>query len=221
MNHVWPITLDANKDLIPEITRSVLVSWRYLRVSKEEFQMKQNLLRKLYTDELKVLYSAENQFARTLARLSKEATSHDLRAGFEALIRQTREHVARLARIFETLAESPEGKHFKGMAGLIREDTEMMADDREPQELDVRLIAAVRRAEHYEMAGYGCVHTYARLLGENEAALLLEQTLNEEKVTDAKLTELAETIIIEAMELEDPAPAEKGLRKYLEKSAGA
>ena len=72
-----------------------------------------------------------------------------------------------------------------------------------------------------EMAGYGCVHTYARLLGENEAALLLEQTLNEEKDTDAKLTELAETIIIEAMELEDPTPAEKGLRKYLRKSAGA
>jgi len=75
VNHVWPISLDASKDLIPEITRSVLVSWQYLRVSKEEFQMKQNLLRKLYTDELKVLYSAENQFARTLARLSKEACS--------------------------------------------------------------------------------------------------------------------------------------------------
>jgi ferritin-like metal-binding protein YciE len=188
---------------------------------KEEFEMKQNLLRKIYIHELKVLYSAENQFARTLARLSKEATSPDLRTGFEALIRQTREHVARLARIFEALAESPEGKHFKGMAGLIREDTGMIADDREPQELDVRLIAAARRAEHYEMAGYGCVHTYARLLGENEAALLLEQTLNEEEDTDAKLTELAETIIIEAMELEDPTPAEKGLRKYLKKSAGA
>jgi ferritin-like metal-binding protein YciE len=76
--------------------------------------------------------------------LSKEATSHDLRAGFEALIRQTREHVARLARILRLLLRSPEGKHFKGMAGLIREDTEMIADDQEPQELDVRLIAAVR-----------------------------------------------------------------------------
>ena len=183
--------------------------------------MKQNLLRKLYIDELKVLYSAENRFARTLGRLSKEATSQDLRAGFEALIKETRKHVARLAGIFKALAESPEGKHFKGIAGLIREDTKMIADDREPQALDVRLIAEIRRAEHYEMAGYGCVHTYARLLGENEAALLLEQTLNDEKVTDAKLTELAETIIIEAMELEDLTPAEKGVRKYLEKSTGA
>jgi len=129
--------------------------------------------------------------------------------------------VARLARIFEALAESPEGKHCKGMAGLIREETEMIADDREPQELDVRLIAAARRAEHYGMAGYGCVHTYARLLGDNEAALLLEQTLNEEKDTDAKLTAFAETTIIEALELEDPTPAEEGLRKYLKKSAGA
>jgi ferritin-like metal-binding protein YciE len=183
--------------------------------------MKQNLLRKLYIDELRALYSAENQFARTIARFSKEATSPDLRVGFETLIRQTREHVARLARIFEALAESPEGKHFKGMAGLIREDIEIIAEHPQSQESDVRLIAAVRRAEHYEMAGYGCVHTYARLLGENEAALLLEQTLNEEKVTDAKFTELAETIVIEVMELEDPTPAEKGLRKYLEKSAGA
>lgn len=216
---MWPAIPAMNKDLIPEIT-SFLVTWRYSRVLKKELQMKQNLLRKIYIDELKVLYSAENQFARTLARLSKEATSPDLRAGFEALIRQTREHVARLARILAALAESPEGKHFKGMAGLIREDTEMIADDREPQELDVRLIAAARRAEHYGMAGYGCVHTYARLLGENEAAMLLEQTLNEERDTDAKLTELAETTIIEAMELEDPTPAEKGLRKYLKKSAG-
>ncbi len=183
--------------------------------------MRQNLLRTLYIDELRVLYSAENQFAKTLARLSNEATSPDLRAGFEALIRQTREHVARLARIFEALAESPKGKHFKGMAGLIREDTESIADHREPQELDVRLIAAARRAEHYEMAGYGCVYTYARLLGENEAALLLEQTLKEEKETDTKLAELSETIIIEAMELEDPTPAEKGFGKYLKKSASA
>ena len=181
--------------------------------------MKQNLLRRLYVDELKVLYSAENQFARTLARLSKEATSPDLRAGFEALIRQTREHVARLAKIFEAIAESPEGKHFTGMESLIREGREITAGDPEPQELDVRLISVVRRAEYYEMAGYGCVHTYARLLGENEAALLLKQTLNEEKETDAKLTELAETMIIEAMEFEDPTPAEKGLRKYLKKSA--
>jgi ferritin-like metal-binding protein YciE len=181
--------------------------------------MKQNLLKKLYVDELKVLYSAENQFARTLASLSKKATSPELRAGFEALIGQAREHLARLAEIFEALAESPEGKHFKGMASVTSQGREITTDDPEPQELDVRLISAARRAEHYEMAGYGCVHTYARLLGENEAALLLEQTLNEEKETDAKLTELAETIIIEAMEFEGPTPAEKGLRKYLRKSA--
>jgi ferritin-like metal-binding protein YciE len=181
--------------------------------------MKQNLLRKLYVDELSVLYSAQNQLVKVLARLAKSTESPDLHAGFQALIKQTQEHVMRLERIFDALAESPKGKHFKGMEGLTRDGGEVTAGDLEPQELDLRRISAVRRFEHYEMASYGSVCTYARLLGENEAASLLEQTLNEEKEADTKLTELAETIIIEVMELEDSTPAEKGLRKYLKKSA--
>ena len=123
--------------------------------------------------------------------------------------------------IFEALAESAQGKRCKGMEGLLREENEMIAEDAQPQELDMRLISAAQSVGHYEMAGYGCVLTYARLLGEDEAASLLKQTLNEEIETDAKLTKLAETIIIEAMELEDSAPAEKGFRKYLTKSARA
>ncbi len=181
--------------------------------------MKQNLLRTLYVDELKYLYSAENQLAKALTKWAKAATSPDLRAGFEGHIRQTREHVSRLAMIFEPFAESPLGRHCKGVASLIREGAEKTAGDPKPLELDVRLISAAQRVEHYEIAGYGCVRTYAWLLGENEAAGILEQTLGEKKETDAILIKLAETILIEAIELEDSTPAEKGYRKYLKKSA--
>jgi ferritin-like metal-binding protein YciE len=181
--------------------------------------MKENLLRKVYIDELKDLYSAENQLVKALANLAKGATSPELRAGFEGLIRQTKGHAARLAKILEALAESPTGKHCKSMEGLLREVIQMNAEDPEALESGVRLISAAQRVEHYELAGYGSVRTYARMLGENEAALLLEQILNEEKETDAKLTELAETIIIEALELENSTLPEKTFRKYLKKSA--
>jgi ferritin-like metal-binding protein YciE len=180
--------------------------------------MKQNLLRKIYIDELRNLYNSDHQLVKALVKLAKAGTSPAVREGFEALIGQTQEHVARLAKIFEALAESPKGKPFTGMEGLIKE-ADAIAEDLEPAELDVRLIFAAQRLEHYEMAGYRCVHTYAMLLGENEAASLLKQTLNEEKGVDARLTDLAETIIIEAMALENATAAEKALRKYLKKSA--
>jgi ferritin-like metal-binding protein YciE len=143
--------------------------------------MKQNSLRKLYVDKLKDLYSAENKLVKALAKLEKAATSPDLRVGFEGQIRQTREHVARLAMIFQALAESPRGKRYKVMEDLIREGSEMIAEVPQSQELDMRLISVVQCVKHHEMAGYGCVRTYARLLGDDEAASLLEQTLNEEK----------------------------------------
>ncbi|MGB7027455.1 MAG: ferritin-like domain-containing protein [Candidatus Acidiferrum sp.] len=157
-----------------------------------------NRLKHLYVEELKDLYSAENQMVKALPKMIKAATSKDLRAGFEGHLEQTKGHVSRLEEIFKALGESPKGKKCKGMEGLIKEGGEMIEEDPAPEELDAGLISAAQRVEHYEIAGYGCVRTYAKLLGENEAEALLQETLEEEKKTDAKLTQLAENINLEA-----------------------
>jgi ferritin-like metal-binding protein YciE len=160
--------------------------------------MKSNRLRHLYIEELKDLYSAENQLVKALPKMAKAATAPELRAGFEEHLGQTKEHVARLERIFKALGESPTGKKCKGMEGLIKEGAEMIAEDPAPEELDAGLISAAQRVEHYEMAGYGCVSTYATLLGDAQAASLLRETLEEERATDQKLTELSADINVEA-----------------------
>jgi ferritin-like metal-binding protein YciE len=165
--------------------------------------MKENLLRKLYIDELKDLYNAENQLLKALPKMAKAATAADLKAGFEEHLTQTKEHVARLEKIFDGLGQSPKGKHCNGMEGLIKEGGEIIEEAPEPEELNAGLIAAAQRVEHYEMAGYGCVRTYATLLGDGAAAALLDKTLEEEKQTDAKLTKLAEQINVEAMNAGD------------------
>jgi ferritin-like metal-binding protein YciE len=165
--------------------------------------MKVNRLRHLYVDELKDLYSAENQLVKALPKMAKASGSQDLRAGFEAHLEQTKEHVARLEKIFKSLGESPKGKKCKGMEGLIKEGGELIEEDPAPEELDAGLISAAQRVEHYEIAGYGCVSAYAKLLGEDEATSLLRQTLEEEKETDKKLTQLAGHINIEAANSEE------------------
>jgi len=160
--------------------------------------METNRLKHLYVEELKDLYSAENQMVKALPKMIKAATSEDLRAGFEEHLEQTKGHVSRLEEIFKALGESPKGKKCKGMEGLIKEGGEMIEEDPAPEELDAGLISAAQRVEHYEIAGYGCVSTYAKLLGEDGAESLLRETLEEEKKTDSKLTELAESINLEA-----------------------
>src|SRR5580693_2528561 len=146
-----------------------------------EMKMEMSRLKHLYIGELKDLYSAENQLVKALPKMAKAATSPDLRAGFEGHLEQTKEHVARLEKIFKALGESPAGKDCKGMEGLIKEGAEMIEEDRAPEELDAGLISAAQRVEHYEMAGYGCVSAYAKLLGEEQALALLRQTFEEEK----------------------------------------
>jgi ferritin-like metal-binding protein YciE len=187
--------------------------------------MKESLLKKLYVDELKDIYSAENQLIKALPQMAKAATSPDLRAGFEEHLEQTKGHVERLEKIFESLDESPKGKTCKGMQGLIEEGKEMIDEDLESEELDAGLISAAQRVEHYEMAAYGCVRTYAKLLGENEAESILDETYNEEKETDEKLTELAESINVEALqagdEEDEEEPAEKAPKKAKRKGASA
>jgi ferritin-like metal-binding protein YciE len=155
-------------------------------------------LRHLYTEELKDLYSAEGQLVKALPKMAKASTSPELRAGFEKHPKQTQEHVSRLEKIFGNLGERPKGKKCKGMEGLITEGAEMIEEHDKSEMRDAGLISAAQRVEHYEIAGYGCVKTYATLLGDDEAAALLEQTLAEEKETDQKLTQLAEKINVEA-----------------------
>ena len=180
--------------------------------------MQENQLKELYVEELKDIYSAENQLVKALPKMAKAATSEDLRAGFEEHLEQTKEHVARLEKIFKALGESPKGKTCKGMQGLITEGSEMIEEDPEPEMLDAGLISAAQRVEHYEIAAYGCVATYAELLGEDDAAELLRTTENEEKETDEKLTELSKELNVIA---ENASTPENGAKKPAMKSRTA
>jgi ferritin-like metal-binding protein YciE len=165
--------------------------------------MKKNLLQKLYADELKDLYSAENQLVKALPKMASAATAPKLRSGFNKHLKQTKQHVARLEKIFKKMKEGPNGKHCSGMEGLIKEGSELIAEGPDSEQLDAGLIAAAQHVEHYEMAGYGCVHNYARLLGEKQAAAILARTYKEEKETDKSLSSLAKTINVEAMDTEE------------------
>lgn len=152
----------------------------------------------LYVDELRDLLDAENQLVKALPKMAEAATSSSLRSGIEQHLEQTRNHAQRLKQILEALGEEPKGKKCKGMNGIIAEGKELLGEDFEGALMDSAIISAAQRVEHYEIAAYGCVREYAQLLGENEAVSLLGQTLEEEKETDKKLTELAHTVNQEA-----------------------
>jgi ferritin-like metal-binding protein YciE len=151
-------------------------------------------LRELYIDELRDLYSAETQLVKALPKMAKAASNDQLREAFEEHLRQTSGHVSRLEQIFEQLEEKPSGKKCLGMEGLVKEGAETMREDYTEVVKDAAIIGAAQRVEHYEMAGYGTVRALAQLLGENEQVSLLEQTLQEEKQADQKLTQLSEEI---------------------------
>lgn len=150
-------------------------------------------LRELFVDELKDLYNAENQLVKALPKMAKAAESPELRAGFEEHLEQTKGHVDRLESIFSKLGENPKGKKCKGMEGLVEEGAEAIEEYEGPVR-DAALIGGAQRVEHYEMAGYGTVVAMAKQLGESKHAQLLEETLEEEKETDAKLTSLSEKV---------------------------
>jgi ferritin-like metal-binding protein YciE len=185
--------------------------------------MEHKALKELFIDELKDIYSAENQLIKALPKMAKAATSDDLRAGFEAHLEQTKQHARRIEEICTELGEKPTGKKCAGMEGLIDEGKEMM-DEFEDDVLDAAMISAAQRVEHYEIAAYGTVRTYAELLGHDRAVELLEQTLEEEKETDQKLTDLAGTINVEAVGTEgaeDEEEADMNARKQKSKAARA
>jgi len=172
--------------------------------------MQHNALMELYVDELKDLYDAENRLLKAIPKMAKAATSEKLRSGFEEHLEQTRGHVDRLKEIVDNLDEKPSGKKCAGMMGIIKEGEEIMEEDFEGEVMDAALISAAQRVEHYEIAAYGCVRTWADLLGENEGSALLEKTLEEEKETDEKLTQLAEEINVQAKESGEGEEGEEG-----------
>lgn len=160
--------------------------------------MQMDTLTKLYIDELKDLWSAEKQILQALPRMIKAASAKPLKQGFRTHERQTREHVRRLERILKSLGSSPRGKKCVGMEGLLKEGSELIQERPEADVLDAGLISAAQHVEHYEMAGYGTVRTWARLLGHRDHARLLQQTLDEEGATDRALTKLSGAINLAA-----------------------
>ena len=158
--------------------------------------MKLNTIEDLLLHELKDLFSAENQLVKALPKMAKAATNPDLKAGFEEHLEQTQGHVERLEEIAEIIGKKLTGHKCKAMEGLVEEGSELISEDAEDSVRDAGLIGAAQRVEHYEIAGYGTARALAQKLGHEDIAELLEQTLDEEKETDEKLTELAESIIV-------------------------
>lgn len=154
-----------------------------------------NPLEELLQDELKDLYSAENQIIKALPKMAKTAASPELRRAFERHLEETRRQVERLEQIGEELEMKLTGKKCKGMEGLIAEGRELMEEDLEDDALDAGLIGAAQKVEHYEIAAYGTARTHAEMLGYRRVAKLLQQTLNEEGATDKRLTQLAESVV--------------------------
>ena len=165
-------------------------------------------LKVLYIDELKDIYNAENQLVKALPKMAKAASSEELKKGFLEHLEQTKGHVQRLEKVFQALDESPKGKKCKGMEGLIEEGSEAMEEDFEGAVMDAALIGAAQRVEHYEIAAYGTAIAFAKALGESQAADILGETLDQEKETDEKLTELSEIINAQAIEGSDEADEE-------------
>jgi len=161
--------------------------------------MAQQTLQTLYVSQLKDLYSAEQQLVKALPKLAKSAESEELSEAFTNHLEETKNQVSRLEQIFESLEENPKGKKCAGMEGLVKEGSETI-DEFEGSVLDAALISAAQRVEHYEIAGYGSVCTYAELLDRSEGLGLLKETLEEEKRADEKLNEISEDINQQAMD---------------------
>jgi ferritin-like metal-binding protein YciE len=159
---------------------------------EETSMAKSGTLHDAFIDELRDTYDAERQITKALPKMIKACTSEELRAAFESHLEETRGQVERLEQVFELIDEKARGKHCEGMAGIVEEGKTMMEEEFDGTTMDAVLIASAQRVEHYEMAAYGTLVAWARDMGHNDAAELLEQTLNEEKAADEKLTTIAE-----------------------------
>jgi len=148
----------------------------------------------LFVEELKDIYSAETQITKTLPKLVKAASTPDLKSAFEHHLKETEGHVERLDKVFKILGMSPKGKTCDGMKGILAEGAEVLRETQAGDIRDAALISAAQRVEHYEMAAYGSVRSYAENLSQQEIAGLLEETLEEEKAADKKLTEISHNV---------------------------
>ena len=151
-------------------------------------------IEKLFVEELKDLYSAEKQITKTLPKLAKAASSNELRSAFEHHLKETEGHVQRLDQMFEALGVSPSGKACEGMKGVLEEGAQLLHETEAGDVRDEALIAGAQRVEHYEMAAYGTVRSYAEQLGQPQIVQLLQKTLDEEKAADRKLTSIAQKV---------------------------
>lgn len=156
--------------------------------------MSVDTIEKLFVEELKDLYSAENQITKALPKLIDAASSSDLRQALAKHLQETEGQIQRLEQICEILGTSPKGKSCEGMKGVLDEGSSMVKDAAEGEVRDAAMISAAQRVEHYEMAAYGTVRSYAQLLGQQEVARLLEKTLEEEKAADHKLTQISQAV---------------------------
>jgi len=175
-------------------------------------------LRETFLDELADIYDAEKQILKALPKMAQAALHEDLRHGFEEHLEQTEAQVERLEQVFEVIGEEPKGKGCKAMEGILKEGDELIKE----QQGDAALICAAQKVEHYEIASYGSLQSWARILGEEEAADLLEETLDEERDTDERLTEIAESAINldENEEEDEDEEQEQNQEQPPKKSAG-
>ena len=170
-------------------------------------------LHELFLEQLRDLYSAETQLVKALPEMAQAANEPVLKEGFETHLEETKGHVQRLEEIFSDLDEKPTGKTCRAMEGLIKEGKETINEEASPEVKDAALIAAAQRVEHYEIAGYGTVRTYANLMGHSEAAALLQATLDEEAATNQKLTSVSETLNVRV-----PAGHKRGMTPHKSKA---
>jgi ferritin-like metal-binding protein YciE len=179
----------------------------------------------LFEDELKDIYDAEKQITKALPKMMKKAGADELRSAFQEHLQQTEQHIERLEQVFELLELPARGKKCLGMQNLIKEGQEMMSEAEDDDTRDALMIAAAQKVEHYEIAAYGTLRVWANLLGHDDAASLFEETLDEEKETDQRLTMIAESFVNQAAadeedEEEMPARAKAGARKSRGGSTG-
>lgn len=160
--------------------------------------MKMQSLQDLLVDHLKDMYDAEHQIVEALPQMARSASSSQLKKAFEGHLRQTETHVQRLERVFELMGKKATRKTCKGMKGLIQEGSEIMEHEASADVRDAGLIAAAQKVEHYEMAAYGTARTYCQLLEMHDCAQLLQQTLDEEELTDKQLSQIATKVNVEA-----------------------
>jgi ferritin-like metal-binding protein YciE len=167
----------------------------------------------LLVHELQDIYNAEGQITKALPKMIKAAKHPELRAAFEEHLQQTEGQIERLDRVFELLGVPAKGKKCEGMAGIIAEGQKALEENASPDVLDAALIAAAQKVEHYEIASYGCVATYAEMLGYDQVHELLGQNLDEEETTDERLSDLAESVInVEAANESDEEEEEEASR---------